>query len=66
MGLPGRRTESNELGKPKQEMNTDALPIAVTFFLTVSQRRLLLQSLKAYSDQRSRAILIALGLIEKE
>lgn len=47
---------------PRIEPGTGQLPSAVTFFLTRAQRRALLKVLKVLGDDRSAALLTALGL----
>ncbi len=54
----------SEIQQPTKEKNTDKLPSAVTFFLHTKQRRALLKALSAYSNDRSQAILIAMGIVE--
>ncbi|MFG0247106.1 MAG: hypothetical protein ACF8MF_13745 [Phycisphaerales bacterium JB052] len=54
------------LPQPRIEHRTSHLPTAVTFFMTRGQRRALLDALKPVSDDRSRALLIALGLHETD
>lgn len=55
-----------DLKQPIVEHDTGALPSAVTFFLNTKQRRAGLGVLNEYSDDRTRAILMALGIIETE
>lgn len=50
------------LPQPRIEHRTTHLPSAVTFFMTRGQRRALLDTLKPVSDDRTRALLITLGL----
>lgn len=60
-----RRThEPPVLARPRIEHNTDHLPSAVTFFMTRAQRRALLDRLGRISDDRTRALLIGVGLLE--
>ena len=56
-------TEINEQpAQPKIERAPDRLPSAVVFYMSWSQRRALLNAIKPMSENRSRALLIALGL----
>tara|TARA_R110002072_G_scaffold42064_8_gene117720 strand:- start:16812 stop:17012 length:201 start_codon:yes stop_codon:yes gene_type:complete len=59
------KTEPNEQPKqPKIERKPDRLPSAVVFYMSWSQRRALLNAIKPMGENRSRALLIALGLHE--
>jgi hypothetical protein len=49
---------------PRLETHTGALPSALTFFVTRAQRIAIIDLLERFSDDRSRALLIALGEIE--
>ncbi len=55
---------ADEIAQPIKEQSTESLPSALTFFLHAHQRRALLKALRAYSNDRSQAILIALGITE--
>ena len=55
---------TNPLPKPIPETNTGTLPSALTFFVTRAQRNAILRTLKRLSDDRSRALLIALGELQ--
>lgn len=55
------QTTTNALPKPILETNTGTLPSALTFFVTRAQRNAILRTLKRLSDDRSQALLIALG-----
>ncbi len=55
---------ADEITQPIKEQSTESLPSALTFFLHTKQRRALLKALGAYSNDRSQAILIALGVLE--
>ncbi len=50
------------LPQPRIEHHTAHLPSTVTFFMTRGQRRALLDALKLLSDDRTRALLITVGL----
>jgi hypothetical protein len=50
------------LPRPRAESDTGALPSAVTFFMTRSQRAELLGALRAHGHDRTQALLIAVGL----
>ncbi|PCI10390.1 hypothetical protein COB72_03305 [bacterium] len=52
--------------QPTPEHTTEKLPSALTFFMQTKQRRAVLDALSAFSNDRSQAILIALGLIDTE
>lgn len=54
------------LHQPKAEPMTSHLPSAVTFFMERGQRTKLLSALKLIADDRSAAILIALGIKPSE
>lgn len=58
------QTTTNPLPKPIPETSTGALPSALTFFVTRAQRNAILRTLKRLSDDRSRALLIALGELQ--
>jgi len=49
---------------PRNEAHSGTLPSALTFFVSRAQRAAILRALKQLSDDRSRALLIALGEIE--
>ena len=53
------RSKPPTLGPPS---DPDALPVALTFFLTQGERRAVLASLRTRSPDRSRALLRVLGL----
>lgn len=55
------QTTTNPLPRPIHETSTGTLPSALTFFVTRAQRNAILRTLKRLSDDRSRALLIALG-----
>ena len=57
-------SDSTKIKQPKNEPNTHALPSAVTFYMSVQERRQLLRALKPLAQNRSQAILIAMGLIK--
>lgn len=48
--------------QPKPERGTGHLPNALTFFMTRDQRTRVLRALRTHHDERTRALLIALGL----
>lgn len=50
--------------QPRLETNTQALPSAVTFYMSVQERRQLLNALKPIAHNRTQAILIAMGLMK--
>lgn len=50
--------------QPINETNTHALPSAVTFYMSVQERRQLLNALKPIAHNRTQAILIAMGLMK--
>lgn len=58
------QTTTNPLPKPIPETSTSTLPSALTFFVTRAQRNAILRTLKRLSDDRSRALLIALGELQ--
>ena len=47
---------------PKIEYDPGELPSALTFFVTYAQRRALLGALSAWSNDRTGALLMALGI----
>jgi len=47
---------------PKIEDDPEKLPSALTFFVTNAQRRALLRALSAWSNDRTGALLMALGI----
>jgi hypothetical protein len=48
--------------KPVVQDSTDALPSALTFFVTTKQRRTIINLLSSIDKNRSSAIIVALGL----
>lgn len=60
---PQTHTEA-VIKKPINETNTQALPSAVTFYMSVQERRQLLNALKPIAHNRTQAILIAMGLMK--
>jgi len=62
----GRDTITHTPGPPRIEDDPGALPSALTFFVTVAQRRTLLETLSAWSCDRTGALLMALGLLDPD
>ena len=60
------QSTSKPIGQPRHEPDTNALPSAVTFYMSTQERRALLGVLKPLATNRSDAILIALGLQRHE
>ena len=54
----------DQIHQPIREHDTSKLPSAVTFFVTSEHRQAILKALQPISQNRSQAIMIALGLIE--
>lgn len=59
-------TNNKHIPQPKNEPNTHALPSAVTFFMSVQERRELLRTLQPIAQNRSHAILIAMGICKND
>jgi hypothetical protein len=59
-----KQIQHNTFPAPTREADTGTLPSALTFFVTRAQRDAILRLLECLSDDRSRALLIALGEIE--
>ncbi len=60
MGIEQDKNE--QVPQPIQNENTDALPSALTFFITRSERRELIRALNKLSPRRGDALKIALGI----
>ena len=62
----GTNTSTHKPEPPKIESDVGALPSALTFFVTLAQRRALLKALGAWSPDRTRALLMALGVVDMD
>lgn len=57
-----RRDRSDRVPKPREGGDPDALPHALTFFLSAAERRAVLRALRRFERDRARALLRALGI----
>lgn len=55
-------TPDEQIPHPRPERGSGHLPDALTFFMTRAQRRRVLRALREHHNDRTRALLIALGL----